>query len=114
MRDPCYLEVVSNCYMEAIDALREGNYHLKKVEIWKLELSSVYNSTFSICFYLGIPSLDDFSSGKDMNTSRKKRLAMGMVVNFYPKLKVTAVRLLEEGIKIGDEIIIEGNTTYLT
>ena len=49
-----------------------------------------------------------------MNTSRKKRLAMVMVVNFYSKLKVTAVRLLEEGIKIGDEIIIEGNTTYLT
>jgi putative protease len=41
LRDPGYLEVVSHCYMEAIDALREGNYHLKKVEVWKLERSSV-------------------------------------------------------------------------
>ena len=37
-----------------------------------------------------------------------------MTVAFYPKLKSMAERLLEEGIKIGDEIIIDGNTTYST
>jgi putative protease len=48
-----------------------------------------------------------------MNASRKKRLAVGVVVNYYPKQMAAAVKLLEEGIQIGDEIIIEGSTTYL-
>ncbi len=113
LRDPGYLEVVSRCYREAIEAFREGNYDLEKVEVWKLELASVYNRGFSTGFYFGSPGFDNFSSGKDMNASRNKRLAVGVVVNYYPKQMAAAVKLLEEGIKIGDEIIIEGSTTYL-
>jgi len=113
VRDPGYLEVVSRCYREAIEAFREGNYNLEKIEVWKLELASVYNRGFSTGFYFGAPSFDDFSSGKDMNVSRKRRLSAGVVVNYYPKQMAAAVKLLEEGVQIGDEIIIEGGTTYL-
>jgi len=113
LRDPGYLEVVSRCYREAIEAFREGNYDLEKVEVWKLKLASVYNRGFSTGFYFGSPGFDNFSSGEDMNASRNKRLAVGVVVNYYPKQMAAAVKLLEEGIKIGDEIIIEGSTTYL-
>lgn len=113
LRDPGYLEVVSRCYREAIDAFGEGNYNQEKVKVWKRELISVYNRGFSTGFYFGVPGLEGFSPAKNMNASEKKRRAVGVVENYYPKQQAAAVRLLEEGIAVGDEILIEGNTTYL-
>ena len=113
LRDPGYLEVVSRCYREAIDACKEGNYTPEKIEAWRHELASVYNRGFSTGFYFGVPGLDGFSPEKDMNASEKKRRAVGVIENYYPKQQAAAVRLLEEGIAVGDEIVIEGNTTYL-
>jgi len=113
LRDPGYLETVSRCYREAIDACREGNYTPGKIEAWKCELASVYNRGFSTGFYFGVPGLDGFSPKKDMNASKKQRKAVGIIENYYPKQQAAAVRLLEEGLAIGDEIVIEGNTTYL-
>lgn len=113
LRDPGYLEVVSRCYREAIDACKEGTYTREKVEAWKSELASVYNRGFSTGFYFGVPGLEGFSPEKGMNASEKKRRAVGIVENYYPKQHAAAIRLLEEGLSIGDEILIEGNTTYL-
>ncbi len=113
LRDPGYLEVVSRCYREAIDAFKEGSYTQEKVENWKEELTSVYNRGFSTGFYFGVPALEGFSSAKNMNVSEKKRRSVGIVENYYPKQQAAAVRLLEEGIAVGDEILIEGSTTYL-
>jgi putative protease len=113
LRDPAYLEAVSRCYREAIDACEEGNYVPEKVETWRHELASVYNRGFSTGFYFGAPDLDGFSPEKDMNASEKKRLAAGIIENYYPKQHAAAVRLLEDGITIGDIIVIEGSKTYL-
>ncbi len=113
LRDPGYLETVSRCYREAIDACIEGDYTPEKIEVWRCELASVYNRDFSTGFYFGVPGLEGFSPEKDMNASEKKRRAVGIIENYYTKQQVAAVRLLEEGISVGDEIIIEGNTTYL-
>lgn len=113
LRDPGYLETVSRCYREAINACIDGNYTPEKIETWKHELASVYNRGFSTGFYFGIPGLEGFSPEINMNASEKQRRAVGIVENYYPKQKAAAVMLLEEGLAIGDEIIIEGNTTYL-
>jgi putative protease len=113
LRDPVYLEVVSRCYREAINACKEGSYTCEKVDAWKSELAAVYNRGFSTGFYFGVPGLEGFSPEKGMNASEKKRRAIGIVENYYPKQQAAAVRLLEEGLAIGDEILIEGNTTYL-
>lgn len=113
LRDPHYLEVVSRCYRQAIEACKEENYTPEKAKSWKDELSSVYNRGFSTGFYFGTPGLESFSPEENMNVSEKKKKAVGIVTNYYPKQKVAAVRLLEEGIAVGDEIVIEGNTTYL-
>lgn len=113
LRDPGYLETVSRCYREAIDACREGDYTPDKIEAWRSELASVYNRGFSTGFYFGVPGLEGFSTQKGMNSSEKQRRAVGIIENYYPEQKAAAVRLLEEGLAVGDEIIIEGNTTYL-
>jgi U32 family peptidase len=113
LRDPGYLETVSRCYREAIDACGEGNYTAEKIEAWKRELVSVYNRGFSTGFYFGAPGFEGFSPEKNMNASEKQRRAVGIVENYYPKQQAAAIRLLEGGLAIGDEIIIEGSTTYL-
>ncbi|WP_048051169.1 peptidase U32 family protein [Methanosarcina soligelidi] len=113
LRDPRYLEVVSRCYREAIDACKEGTYSREKVDSWLFELSSVYNRGFSTGFYFGIPGIEGFSPEKGMNASEKKRRAAGIVENYYPRQHAAAIKLLEEGLEIGNEILIEGSTTYL-
>ncbi|AKB54675.1 MULTISPECIES: peptidase U32 family protein [Methanosarcina] len=113
LRDSGYLEMVSRCYREAIDACIEGNYTPEKIEVWRRELASVYNRGFSTGFYFGVPGLEGFSPEKDMNVSEKQRRAVGIIENYYTKQQAAAVRILEEGISVGDEIVIEGNTTYL-
>jgi U32 family peptidase len=114
LRDPTYLEVVSRCYREAIDACEEGGYTPENVEVWQYELASVYNRGFSTGFYFGIPGLEGFSPEKDMNASEKRRRAAGIIKNYYPQKHAAAIRLLEEALSVGDTIIIEGSTTYLT
>lgn len=113
LRDPRYLEMVSRCYREAIDACIEGTYTPEKIGAWRRELASVYNRGFSTGFYFGVPGLEGFSPEKNMNASKKQRRAVGIIENYYPKQQAAAVKLLEEAISIGDEIVIEGNTTYL-
>ncbi|WP_440956084.1 peptidase U32 family protein [Methanosarcina sp. Mfa9] len=113
LRDPGYLETVSRCYREAIAAYEKGDYTPEKVEAWSRGLASVYNRGFSTGFYFGVPGLEGFSPEKGMNASDNKRRAAGIVTNYYPKAGAAAVRLLEEGLAVGDEILIEGSTTYL-
>lgn len=113
LRNPDYLETVSRCYREAIDACKEGNYTRERADAWRSELTSVYNRGFSTGFYFGAPGLEGFSPEKGMNASERKRRAAGVVENYYPKQQAAAIRLFEEGLAIGDEILIEGNTTYL-
>lgn len=113
LRDPVYLEVVARCYREAIDSFMEGTYSQEKIKNWEHELSLVYNRDFSTGFYYGVPGLEGFSPEKNMNISEKKRKAAGIIENYFPKQQAAAVRLLEEGIAVGDKILIEGSTTYL-
>ncbi|MDD3041965.1 MAG: U32 family peptidase [Methanosarcinaceae archaeon] len=113
LRDPSYLETVARCYRHAIEACFAGNYSRELAEDWKEELASVYNRGFSTGFYFGVPGLEGFSPEKGMNASEQKKKAAGVVMNYYPGQQAAAVRLLERGIKLGDDIIIEGSTTYL-
>lgn len=43
-----------------------------------------------------------------------KKVPVGIITNYFPKISVASVKMLSGTIKRGDEIIIEGKTTYLT
>ncbi|MDD2439428.1 MAG: U32 family peptidase [Methanosarcinaceae archaeon] len=113
LRDPVYLETVARCYREAIEAFWEGNYSAEKAKSWKKELASVYNRGFSTGFYFGVPGLEGFAPSLDMKAAKQTKKAAGVVRNYYPKKQAAAIQLLERGLKLGDELIIEGSTTYL-
>ena len=42
-----------------------------------------------------------------------EKVNLGIVQNYFSKLKVAQIFLNHRGVKIGDEIIIEGKTTFL-
>ncbi len=113
LRDTRYTSVVSGCYRQALDSYREGTYSSEKAKVWKQELAGVFNRGFSTGFYFSVPGPDGMYIEQDMNISSVNRQAVGVVTNYYSKKQAASVKLMETGLRVGDHIIIEGNTTYL-
>ncbi|KAF5416192.1 MAG: hypothetical protein C5S49_05030 [Candidatus Methanogaster sp.] len=113
LRNAGYTAAVSGCYREALDACRDGSYTTIRAQELKGRLELEYNRGFSTGFYFGVPGLEGLGYESDMNASPVQRQAVGVVLNYYPKQGAAAVRLLEQGLAVGDRIIIEGTTTYL-
>ncbi len=113
LRNPGYTATVSRCYREALDDCRDGSYTLERARELKDQMALEYNRGFSTGFYFGVPGPEGLAYEHNMNVSPVKRQAVGVVINYYSKQNAAAVRLLEQGLAVGDNIAIEGHTTYL-
>ncbi len=113
LRNPGYTATVSRCYREALDDCRDGSYTLERARELKDQMALEYNRGFSTGFYFGVPGPEGLAYEHNMNVSPVKRQAVGVVTNYYSKQNAAAVRLLEQGLAVGDNITIEGYTTYL-
>jgi len=105
-RNPEYISEVTKVYREALDNKLSKK---KKDEILK-KLKEVYNRKFSSGFYLGLPTIDDFTDIEGSN-NKKIRKVIGQVINYFKDKKVAVVKIWTGEIKKGDELIIIGNTT---
>ena len=112
-RDPRYIKTTAKCYREAVDAYFSGTFTKEKAKQWKKELDKVYNRGFSTGFYFGTPGPEGINYDHDGNISQVKKIYLGKVTHYYPKIKVAEIKLENRGVKRGQNIIIEGNTTYL-
>lgn len=112
-RDAKYIEVTAKCYREAIDSYYNKTFTLEKARKWKKELSEVYNRGFSTGFYFSIPSKEGIGYDKADNVSLIKKIYIGDVVKYYPKMKVMALKLSHRGVQLKDRIIIEGEKTFI-
>jgi len=113
LRNASYTAAVSGCYREALNACRDGSYTPDQAQGLKRRLELEYNRGFSTGFYFGVPGPEGIGYESDMNASPVRRQAVGVVLNYFPKVCAAAVRLLEQGLAVGDRITIEGATTYL-
>ncbi len=111
MRDARYVETVGRCYREAIDSFFNGSFSKEKVQSWIRELEDAYNRGFSTGFYFSTPGKKEFTYDSSNSHAKSARKLVGVVTNFYPKVSVAAVRLAADA-RVGDEIIIEGRTSY--
>ncbi|MGM0439430.1 MAG: U32 family peptidase [Patescibacteria group bacterium] len=111
-RSSKYVRETAKYYRKAIDSYFEGDFSIKKAKKWKENLKKVYNRGFSTGFYFGDPGPEgiSFTSG---NAGTMKRLQLGRVNHFYTKSSVVTIDLVHRGLKVGDKILIEGDTTYL-
>lgn len=113
LRNPSYTATISRCYHEALDDCRNNSYTLEHARELKEQMALEYNRGFSTGFYFGTPGPEGLAYEHNMNVSPVKRQAVGVVTNYYPKQNAAAVKLLEQGLSVGDNIVIEGYTTYL-
>ena len=106
-----YVRETAKYYRKAIDSYFSGEFTREKAKKWKRKLKKVYNRGFSTGFYFGNPGSKgiSFESG---SASTVKRLQVGRVDHFYNKSQVAVLKLDHRDIRVGDEFIIEGETTY--
>jgi len=105
-RNPEYVKTVVSVYREALDKKLMREEIKENIE----KLKRVYNRGFSSGFYLGLPTADDFSKSED-GEAREKKIILGNVLHYWPKISVAAVKLTANNLKIGDEIYIIGERT---
>jgi len=104
-RDARYVDTVVRIYRKALDK------KLNKEEIEKgmKELENIYNKGYSSGFYLKTPTSDDFAKTEN-NASQEKKHFVGKVTHYFDKAEVAAIKLVSD-LKVGDKIVIIGNTT---
>ena len=104
-RSPDYGAMVTGIYREAIDCYQEDSINYKVKDEWMEELTSVFNRGFDTNFYFNTP----FETSED-NQSKYIKKDIGQVVNYYNKVGAAELRIWDD-LKIGDKIIIQGQTT---
>ena len=104
-RSPDYGAMVTGIYRQAIDSYENNpsDYHV--LDEWMDELTSVFNRGFDTNFYFNTP----FEVSED-NQSKYIKKDIGQVVNYYNKVGAAEIRVWDN-LKIGDKIIIQGQTT---
>ncbi len=101
-----YVQVVTRCYREAIDAVSNGTYSLQKAAEWKKELEKVYNRGFWEGYYLGRKPGD--WTKHPGSAATEKKVYIGKGTKYYPKISVGEF-LIEAGtIRAGDTLIATG------
>ncbi|MFW9827921.1 MAG: peptidase U32 family protein [Candidatus Thorarchaeota archaeon] len=115
MKDPLYVKTVVECYKEALDAFFNNYYSSEQIKNWLVRLSSVFNRGFHTGFYFHKPTIEDIQLLKRGNVSYYKKHYLGKVLSYDNRSKSANVLLesLEIPLRLGDEIFIEGTTTYL-
>ncbi len=112
-RDPKYIAVTARCYREAVDSFFAGNFTRAKAEAWKKELATVYNRGFSTGFYFSKPGPEGINYEKADNSAQVKKVLVGHVYRYLPKIGVAEVKMDHRGLILGDQIIFEGHKTFV-
>lgn len=105
-RDPRYVDKVIKVYRKALDK----KLSKEEIKIGIQELNKVYNKGFSTGFYLGLPTSDDFAK-IEHSAATEKKVFVGKVTHFYPKISVAEIKIIDKPIKPGDKLCIIGKTT---
>ena len=111
MRDPLYINEVSACYREAIDAYYDKIFTLEKVQTWLKRLKKVYNRGFSTGFYFGVPKGSEIEKDVEGNVSDYRKIEIGKVLSYYPEKKAAKILLTSGKLKLDDEIFFLGTHT---
>ena len=102
-RSPEYVKVVTEVYREALNNPKADKKKLLK------KLKTVYHRGFSSGFYMGKP-INEWSQSYGSKATKKK-IYVGIVKNFYKNVKVAEIKIESHGVKVGDNLMIQGNKT---
>ena len=100
-RTPEYVYTVTREYRKALDKNLTTNEINESIN----ELEKVYNRGFSDGFYLKMPTSDDFSYSMNGEQTEKK-IYIGKIYSYLPKINVGLIKIATGGLKINDEIYL--------
>ena len=100
-RSPEYVYTTVCEYRKALDK------KLSRIEIVEgiNNLKKVYNRGFSSGFYLKMPTADDFSFSEN-GDQKEKKIFVGKVYKYWPKIGVCSVRMNAGKLNVGDEVYL--------
>lgn len=108
-RSPEYVKTVVTCYKQAVEAYCEGTFNEEKIENWNDQLATVFNRGFWDGYYLG-QHLGSWSSNYG-SLSTKKKIYLGKVTNYFSNLMVAEIKLETGGLKLGEDLVVNGPNT---
>jgi len=110
-RSADYVSTVVRVYREAIDAWQDSTFRSKReTGEWMAELAKVFHRGFwEGGYYLGKP-LGDWAPSSHSQATEKK-VFVGEITKYYPRLGVAEGFVRAEPIRLGDELWILGDTT---
>ena len=111
MRGPMYIEEVTACYREAINAYYDNSFTQEKVKDWLKRLNKVYNRGFSTGFYFGLPKGSEIEREREGNVSDFRKKEIGKVLSYFTEKKAAKILLTSGSLKLNDEIYIIGTRT---
>ena len=101
-----YAYMVTSAYREARDRILNGEWETKGwKDLWD-KLERVYHREWDSGFYFG-----EGLFGMNKSIAKEKKLYVGEILKFYPKISVAEVKIVDNPIKIGDTIHIIGKKT---
>lgn len=109
-RAPEYVAKTVSVYRRAIDLYFEGKLTDEKKKEFLTELETVYNRGFSSGFYFGVPSSADYA-GVEGSKATTRKVYVGKVLNYYKQPEIVHLLIDSGSIKVGDKILIMGETT---
>ena len=108
-RSPEYVKSVTECYKEAVEACRDGSYGEEKVKGWMQRLQNVYNRGFWEGRYLG-RRMGEWTE-RYGSQARKTKIHIGTVTNYFSRLQVAEIKVENDRLQVGDELMVTGPTT---
>ena len=108
-RGPEYVYTVVTCYKEAIQAVLDGTFTEEKKAEWDERLATVFNRGFWDGYYQG-QTMGEWNKGYGSNATERKVL-VGKVTKYFSKLGVAEIAVEATDFKLGDKLLITGNTT---
>jgi len=107
MRSEEYIKITTSVYRQAIDAFFSAKLNASLRKSLKQQLKTVYNRGFSTGFYFGKP-VDSISRNLE---HLYEKIFIGEVKKFFNKIKVAEIKLRNESLSSGNQILIIGKNT---
>lgn len=107
-RSADYVYTTTRCYKEAVLALADGIYTPEKIFSWKEQLATVFNRGFWDGYYLG-KTMGEWSDSYGSKATERK-VYLGRGIKYFSRLGVGEFHLETQSLKIGDEILITGQS----
>lgn len=101
-----YVQEVTRCYREAMEAVRNGTYTVDRVNAWKEDMRKVYNRGFWEGYYLG-RKLAEWTQVPG-SVATEKKIYIGRGSKYYPKIEIGEFILESGSLKTGDTLMVTG------